>query len=286
MPTRAAPLVENPCASSKLARAGRSGGGEIRSDSLGEPRGQLNVQLEGFALKFKALWAASAAALALSAPAVAQDDHDCLDAACTMLALFAAPEAGGGAAAGASVEAQRMGAWGIDTAGMDTAARPGADFFAYVNGAWARNTPIPGDRSSYGAFALLRDLSEARVRRLVESYRLGNPATDGDQAKVAALYRSFMDEEAVERLGAQPLQPLLEAVRAIETREQMAESMGRSVGTFGRGFFNAAASFFAHLSDIRWTPFAIALGFLLAMLVPALAVVTIVLGLRDLREKH
>jgi len=30
-------------------------------------------------------------------------------------------------------------------------------------------------------------------------------------------------------------------------------------------FFNAASSFFEHLSDIRWTPFAVALGFLLAM---------------------
>ena len=30
-------------------------------------------------------------------------------------------------------------------------------------------------------------------------------------------------------------------------------------------FFDATSSFFAHLSDIRWTPFAIALGFLLAM---------------------
>jgi glycosyltransferase 2 family protein len=30
-------------------------------------------------------------------------------------------------------------------------------------------------------------------------------------------------------------------------------------------FFNAATAFFQHLSDIRWTPFAIALGFLLAM---------------------
>jgi uncharacterized membrane protein YbhN (UPF0104 family) len=30
-------------------------------------------------------------------------------------------------------------------------------------------------------------------------------------------------------------------------------------------FFNAAGSFFEHLSDIRWTPFALALGFLLAM---------------------
>ncbi len=30
-------------------------------------------------------------------------------------------------------------------------------------------------------------------------------------------------------------------------------------------FFNATTAFFAHLSDIRWTPFVIALGFLLAM---------------------
>jgi uncharacterized membrane protein YbhN (UPF0104 family) len=30
-------------------------------------------------------------------------------------------------------------------------------------------------------------------------------------------------------------------------------------------FFNATTAFFAHLSDIRWTPFMIALGFLLAM---------------------
>jgi uncharacterized membrane protein YbhN (UPF0104 family) len=30
-------------------------------------------------------------------------------------------------------------------------------------------------------------------------------------------------------------------------------------------FFNAASSFFEHLSDIRWTPFALALAFLLAM---------------------
>lgn len=30
-------------------------------------------------------------------------------------------------------------------------------------------------------------------------------------------------------------------------------------------FFDAATAFFAHLSDIRWTPFALALGFLLAM---------------------
>ena len=190
-------------------------------------------------MKTKALLAATAAAIAISAPAAAQDDHACIDLACTMVSLFVGAGADGGSD-GASVDAPRMGSWGIDVAGMDRSARPGADFFGFVNGSWARDTPIPGDRSSYGAFAMLRELSEARVRRLVESYRLGDPARDGDQAKVAALYRSFMDEETVERLGAEPLQPLLAAIRSISTREQMAESMGRSIGGFGRSFFGSA----------------------------------------------
>ena len=140
---------------------------------------------------------ASLLALAFAAPAFAADSHDCLDEACSMLSLFAPPaqsQAGGAA----TVEAGRMGSWGIDTAGMDKSVKPGDDFFGYVNGTWARTTQIPADRSSYGGFAVLRDLSEARLRTLVEGYKLGNPAKDGEQAKVAALYRAFMDEATVE----------------------------------------------------------------------------------------
>ena len=99
-------------------------------------------------------------------------------------------------------------------AGMDTSVKPGDDFFAYVNGTWAKTTPIPDDRSSYGAFAALRELSEARVQKLVAGYKIGDPAADGDQAKVAALYHAFMDEAAVEALDSKPLQPKIAAIPA------------------------------------------------------------------------
>src|SRR5690606_40380458 len=95
-------------------------------------------------------------------------------------------------------EAQRFGEWGIDTAGMDTSVRPGEDFFAYVSGTWAENTEIPSDKSMYGSFLVLRDLSEARVRQLLEGYQLGDPAGPDNAAKLAALYQGFMDEQAVE----------------------------------------------------------------------------------------
>ena len=184
---------------------------------------------------------ATGAALALAAPAFADEADGCLDAACDLRALYAA-DSGTGNATPTVVEAKRLGTWGIDTAGMDTTAKPGADFFAYVNGGWVKNTPIPADKSRYGGFDILRDLSEARVRQLVESYPQTDPAKGGDQAKVAALYRGFLDEAAIEKAGAKPLQPALAAIRKAKSRNDIAVLMGRSSGGFGRSFMSVGVS--------------------------------------------
>jgi putative endopeptidase len=177
------------------------------------------------------------AACALPAPAAfARDDHACLDETCTLQALFddAAASTGGADA----TTARKLGTWGVDTAGMDRSVDPGKDFFAYASGNWARTTQIPADRSMYGSFLVLRDLSEARVRKLVESYKPGDPAKDGDQAKVAALYAGFMDEAAVEALGAKPLAPMLDAIRKADSHAAQARLMGQAHGGLGASFFN------------------------------------------------
>src|SRR5690606_31448302 len=139
-------------------------------------------------------------------------------------------------------DAVRYGTWGVDTAGMDATRDPGADFFGYVSGTWAANTQIPSDRSSYGSFLVLRDLSEERVRKLLEGYEAGDPATDGDAARIAALYRGFLDEAAVEALGAAPLQPELEAIRAAAGKQDLAALMGARNAGFGGSFFGLSVS--------------------------------------------
>ena len=151
------------------------------------------------------------------------------------LVLFAAPAAH-------AQDATRYGTWGIDTAGMNPEVDPGADFFEYVSGKWADTTEIPADRSTYSSFAVLRDLSELRVRNLVEGYEQGDPATDGDAAKIAALYHGFMDEAAIEALGAAPLQPHLDAIRAAADKDDLAALMGRANESFGGTFFGAYVS--------------------------------------------
>src|SRR6266576_2316487 len=95
----------------------------------------------------------------------------------------------------ASTTAQRYGTWGVDLEGMDRSVKPGDDFFKYVNGKWAATTQIPADKTGYGAFAVLGDLSEVRVHTLLDRWAADKSLKAGsDEAKVAVVYRTYLDE--------------------------------------------------------------------------------------------
>ena len=143
-------------------------------------------------------------------------------------------------ATAAPTAAQRYGTWGVDLAGMDRSVKPGDDFFKYVNGKWAATTQIPPDKSSYGSFAILSDLSEARERALLERWAAGKALKAGsDEAKVAAIYRTFLDEAAAEKLDLKPIRPRLDAIRKAKSREDVAVLMAQAQSDFGRSFFGA-----------------------------------------------
>src|SRR5688572_644598 len=164
-----------------------------------------------------------------------------------LIALFAfaafAGEESTSTSGAPSIPAKRYGTWGIDLEGMDRTAKPGDDFFRFVNGKWAASTQIPPDKTSFGAFVLLRDLSEARVRGLLDRWAAdGKLKAGSDEAKVAAIYRTFLDEAAAEKLDAKPIQPHLDAVKKAKTHDDVAKLMARAPATFGRSLFNAGVS--------------------------------------------
>ena len=155
-------------------------------------------------------------------------------------ASVAAEETTTTSAAAAPTVAKRFGSWGVDLEGMDRSVKPGDDFFRFVNGKWAATTQIPPDKTSFGAFVMLRDLSEARVHAILDRWAAEKKLKAGsDEAKVAMLYRSFLDEATAEKLDAKPIQPYLAAVKKAETHDDIAKLMGRSAAAFGRSFFNA-----------------------------------------------
>jgi putative endopeptidase len=138
-------------------------------------------------------------------------------------------------AAASGAPAARYGAWGIDLAGMDPSVKPGDDFFRFVNGKWADTTPIPPDKTRYGAFDALRDTSELRVREILDRWAADKTLAPGsDEAKVAATYRTFLDEARAEALGRKPIDPQLAAIRAAKSRDDVARVMARTNAGFGR----------------------------------------------------
>jgi len=142
-----------------------------------------------------------------------------------------------------STTAKRFGTWGIDTSGMDTSVKPGDDFNRYVNGKWIDSTQIPADRTSYGAFPMLTELSEARVHAILDGWAADKTLKPGsDEAKVAIIYRTFLDEATAEKLDAKPLAPYLDAIRKAKTREDIAAFMGKSARGFGIALFGAGVT--------------------------------------------
>ncbi len=180
-------------------------------------------------------------ALAGLAFAGASHAGDCLDAFCTLRSLDTIDALRSGQEPAASdtdtsTVARHFGAWGIDLTGMDTSVRPGDDFFSYVNGTAVQNMVIPADKTSYGSFDLLDDLSQARSKAIITGLAAQSNLS-GDDAKIAAIYNSMMDEAKVEQLDMTPMEPQLAAIAAISTKSQMAAYMGRSMGGPGSSFF-------------------------------------------------
>jgi putative endopeptidase len=120
------------------------------------------------------------------------------------------------------------GAWGFDTAGEDTSVKPGDDFFRYANGHWLDTHQIPPDKPGVSLRLEMTDRTEARLHEMMEasaakvSHQPGNVA-----GKTGAFYKAFMDEARVEKAGAAPIAPELDAVRKAQTRDALAALMGR-----------------------------------------------------------
>ena len=113
---------------------------------------------------------------------------------------------------------------------LDPAVRPQDDLFRHVNQRWLDSAEIPADKHAAGAFYDLRDASEEAVRDIVTGLSGAEPGTEA--ALVENLYRSFMEEDRVEELGATPLAPLLAEIDRITS---VADLLGYLGGSLTRG---------------------------------------------------
>jgi putative endopeptidase len=135
------------------------------------------------------------------------------------------------------------GSWGFDMAGRDLAVRPGDNFFDYANGTYVKNLVIPPDQSRYGAFNVLRDLSEARTHTILDQAAANSgSAPSAPVAKAGAYYKAFMNEGAVEKLSSTPLKPDLDRVKAVNSQADFAKLNGLATKTFLSAIFDLSVA--------------------------------------------
>lgn len=138
-------------------------------------------------------------------------------------ASIAAPATKTPAAASAAAASQKS---GVDLQWIDQSVRPQDDFYRFVSGKWLNSAEIPADRSRFGSFDELRDLSEKRSFEIIEGLAKEKHLKAGsNEQKIADLYNSFMDEATIEKKDIQPLLPVFKKIEALKDKQHLAGLM-------------------------------------------------------------
>lgn len=125
-----------------------------------------------------------------------------------------------------TVKTATLGSFGLALEHMDHSIKPGDNFFMHMNGGWMEANEIPADRSSYGGFAILRDVSEERVKAIIEASAKTEAAPGSEEQKIGDFYASFLDQEAINAAGLAPIAADLATIAAVETHADAARLMG------------------------------------------------------------
>jgi len=108
----------------------------------------------------------------------------------------------------------------FDLTAMDKAVDPCVDFYQYTCGSWMKNNPIPPDQSRWGRFNELADNNLYILRDILEEAQAPGQHSAIEQ-KVGDYYASCMDEATVEKKGAAPIQPEMQRIAAIKSKQEI-----------------------------------------------------------------
>ncbi len=110
---------------------------------------------------------------------------------------------------------------GVDLQYIDNKVPAQQDFYVHVNGKWLDTAKIPADKPAYGSFYKLADETRVQLKQLIGDAVKQPPKDHPDARKVVDFYDSFMDESAVDKLGAKPLEAELKRIDALNNEQDL-----------------------------------------------------------------
>ena len=119
---------------------------------------------------------------------------------------------------------------GLDQPDFDPSVRFQDDLFRAANGGWLARAEIPSDKSRYGAFSELGDLSDKHLLDILDALATQTVPAGSVQAKVLAFYAAHLDLDAIDSAGLMSIAPLLAEIDALSNATELAHWQGRMQG--------------------------------------------------------
>ncbi|MBR5821428.1 MAG: M13 family metallopeptidase [Alistipes sp.] len=141
----------------------------------------------------------------------------------------------------------------IDQNNFDESIARNDDFYQWATGGWQKNNPLKPEYSRYGSFDVLRENNEIRINELFSEMSKVKAEYGSVEQKISDLYKMGLDEERLNREGAEPIREAVNAILATSEREALLASIP-ALHTDGIGVFFAAYPA-ADLEDSNMTIF-------------------------------
>lgn len=127
----------------------------------------------------------------------------------------------------------------IDKNNFDESVALKDNFYQWATGGWQKNNPLKPEYSRYGSFDVLRENNEIRINELFEQMSKTTAEAGSVEQKISDLYKMGLDEERLNREGAEPIKAAVAEILATTEREALIASIA-SLHTDGIGVFFAA----------------------------------------------
>lgn len=123
----------------------------------------------------------------------------------------------------------QLGSFGVDLSARDATVKPGDDFNRYASGHWIDTYVLKDYETNYGSFNQLRDRAEEQTHVLMEGLLAKQHLAAGSNSrKLRDYYTSYMDRAKRDAAGIAPLQPVLNRIAEIDSKDKLVAAFGNA----------------------------------------------------------
>jgi putative endopeptidase len=105
---------------------------------------------------------------------------------------------------------------GLSMQNIDSSVKPGDNFFLYANGKWYDTATILPTESYTGSWLEMNYVTKAHIKTILNNAASGTNKAGSIEQQVGDLFASGMDSVAIEKLGYEPIKPILQKIDSLK----------------------------------------------------------------------